>query len=92
VVVLGEWTQIAGVVELSPASAGSKFSVFLNGIECFSLTTVHQISPGSAMLTIGEWPRGGRFLNGDVDDIAIWSRALVPAEILLLNQSALGAQ
>jgi hypothetical protein len=92
VVPLGEWTQIAGVVELSAASAGSKFSVFLNGSECFSLTTVHQISPGSAMLTIGEWPRGGRFLNSDVDDIAIWSRALVPAEILLLNQSALVAQ
>jgi hypothetical protein len=91
-VALGEWTHIAGVVELSAASAGSKFSVFLNGSECFSLTTVHQISPGSATLTIGEWPRGGRFLDSDVDDIAIWSRALVPAEISLLNQSALIAQ
>jgi hypothetical protein len=91
-VALGEWTQIAGVVELSAASVGSKFSVFLNGSECFSLTTVHQISPGSATLTIGEWPRGGRFLDSDVDDIAIWTRALVPAEILLLNKTALIAQ
>jgi hypothetical protein len=90
--VVGEWTHVAGVVELSAASAGSKFSVFLNGEECFSLTTVHQISPGSALLTIGEWPLGARYLNGDVDDIAVWSRALVPAEIALLNQAALTVQ
>jgi len=90
--VVGEWTQIAGVVELSAASAGSKFSVFLNGQECFSMTTVHQISPGNATLTIGEWPRGARYLNSDVDDIALWSRALVPAEIELLTQAALRAQ
>ena len=89
---VGEWTQIAGVVELSAATAGSTFSVFLNGKECFSLTTVHQISPGSTTLTIGEWPLGARYLNGDVDDIAVWSRALVPAEIELLNQAALTVQ
>jgi hypothetical protein len=88
-IALGEWTQIAGVVELSPGSAGATFSVFLNGKECFSLVTPHQIRRGSPMLTIGEWPRGGRFLNGDVDEIAIWSRALVPAEIALLTQAPL---
>jgi hypothetical protein len=90
--VVGEWTQVAGVVEQSAASAGSKFSVFLNGKECFSITTAHQIARGSPTLTIGEWPRGARYLNSDVDDIAIWSRALVPAEIDLLTQTALTVQ
>jgi hypothetical protein len=56
------------------------------------LTTTHQISPGSGTLTIGAWPLGGRYLNSDVDDIALWSRALVPAEIELLTQTALRAR
>jgi hypothetical protein len=86
-VTLGQWTQITGVVELSPARAGATFTMFLNGTQCFTLQTPHQVRPGSPMLTIGEWPQGARYLNGDVDDIAIWSRALVPAEIALLNQA-----
>ena len=82
---LGQWVQIAGVVDPSTATAISSFTVYVNGMPCFSTTTPHKIVPGSPALTIGEWPLGGRFLVGDVDDIAVWGRALVPTEIELLT-------
>jgi Concanavalin A-like lectin/glucanases superfamily len=86
-VVLGEWMQIVGIVDPSLATTTSTFTVYLNGQECFSTTTPHKIVPGSPTLTIGEWPSGGRFLIGDVDDIAVWGRALVPAEVELLTKT-----
>ncbi|HEX3777924.1 MAG TPA: LamG domain-containing protein [Polyangiaceae bacterium] len=82
---LGKWIQIAGVVD--PSSAVPTFTVYLNGSPCYQATTPNRIVPGSPTLTIGQWPSGGRFLVGDVDDIAIWGRALVPAEVALLTQA-----
>lgn len=81
---LDHWTQIAGVSD----TVTSTYSVYLNGELCFSAATTHKILPGSATLNIGQWPNGGRFLVGDVDDIAIWGRALVPAEIALLTTTS----
>ena len=82
-----QWNQIVGEVDPSIATASSTFTVYLNGAACFSSTTPHKIVPGSATLTMGQWPSGGRFLVGDIDDIAIWGRALVPAEIMLLTRT-----
>lgn len=86
-VTLGQWSQIVGMVDPSTANATSTFAVYLNGELCFSMSTPHRIVPGSATLNIGQWPNGGRFLIGDVDDLAIWGRALVPAEVALLTQT-----
>jgi hypothetical protein len=80
---LNTWTQVAGVVDLST----STFSVFLDGKLCFSATSENVILPGSPTLTIGAWPLNGRYLVGDVDDIAVWGRALVPEEIALLTEA-----
>lgn len=44
------------------------------------------ILPGDSTLYIGRWNMIGRFLSATIDDIAIWSRALAPAEIELLSQ------
>jgi Concanavalin A-like lectin/glucanases superfamily len=84
---LGQWTQIVGVVDPSAATATSMFTVYLDGAQCFAFATPNRIVPGSATLTIGQWPSGGRFLIGDVDDIAVWGRALVPAEVELLTKT-----
>jgi len=86
-VTLGAWNQIVGVVDPSTATVTSTFTVYLNGMPCLSTTTPHRIVPGSATLNIGQWPSGGRFLIGDVDDIAVWGRALVPAEVELLTKT-----
>ena len=77
---LNEWAMVTGVMDVTT----STYTVYLQGVPCSVNPTPYKIRPGSATLTIGEWPRGGRFLEGDVDDIAIWGRALVPSEILAL--------
>jgi len=81
---LGVWTQIAGVVDSTQAQTVS--TVFINGLSCGADTIPNKIVAGSTTLTIGEWPFGGRFLAGDVDDISVWDRALVPSEIELLTK------
>jgi hypothetical protein len=44
------------------------------------------ILPGDTTLYVGTWNRGERFLEGDVDDFAIWRRALQPAEITAISK------
>jgi hypothetical protein len=44
------------------------------------------ILPGDPTLYIGRWNMEGRFLTATIDDFAIWSRALTPAEIALLSR------
>jgi Concanavalin A-like lectin/glucanases superfamily len=85
VVSRGKWNQMAGVVD--PSTTEPTFTVYLNGKQCFQTTTPYRIVPGSPTLMIGQWPRGGRFLVGDVDDIAVWGRALAPDEVALLTQA-----
>ena len=46
-----------------------------------------RILPGDRTLYFGTWNQGGRFFNGDLDEVAIWRRALEPAEIALLAGS-----
>jgi hypothetical protein len=65
----------------------STITVYRDGKPCFAGSNEHQILPGSKTLTIGSWPFNGRYLAGDVDDIAIWGRALEPAEVALLVSS-----
>jgi Concanavalin A-like lectin/glucanases superfamily len=78
---LDHWSQITFVVDTTVSTV----SVYRDGVLCLSRATVHKILPGSGTLTIGSWPLGGRYLAGDVDDIAIWGRALEPAEVALLS-------
>ncbi len=77
---LDRWSQIAFVIDTTVSTV----SVYRDGALCESGVTEHKILPGSATLTIGAWPLGGRYLIGDVDDIAVWGRALEPAEVALL--------
>jgi hypothetical protein len=49
-----------------------------------------RILTGDATLHIGTWNQGGRFFTGDVDDFAIWSRALAPPEIETLARQSPG--
>ena len=43
------------------------------------------IWPAPGALYMGRWPSPGRLLTGLLDDTAIYSRALVPEEVLLLS-------
>lgn len=37
-------------------------------------------------LCLGKWTQAGRYLAGDIDDFAIWRRALQPPEIAQLSR------
>lgn len=49
------------------------------------------ISPGDTTLYMGAWNQPGRFFVGDIDDFAIWRRALQPVEIAKLSKESPGS-
>ena len=44
------------------------------------------IQTGNTTLYMGKWTQAGRYLAGDIDDFAIWRRALQPPEIAELSR------
>jgi hypothetical protein len=76
------WTQVVAVVDRDNPNT---ISLYINGQLQGTSQVPEGILPGNATLTIGQWPSGGRYLIGDIDDIAIWNRALVPSEVVMLN-------
>ncbi|WP_438032469.1 RICIN domain-containing protein [Sorangium sp. So ce204] len=85
---LQRWTHAAAVVD----GEGLSMSLYIDGRLYRTEPIERTISPGSTSLYVGRWPQEGRLLVGDVDDIAIYSRALVPAEIAELSQHAVPAE
>jgi hypothetical protein len=79
---VGRWTQITTVVDGSRMA----YEVYVDGELRNTTAFAQNILPGSPTLAIGESPWGARYLLGDVDDIAIWSRALVPSEVASLHE------
>jgi hypothetical protein len=85
------WTHFAFVVD----GVAHTMTTYVNGqlapnTAMFSnpVTAPDPIFPGVRVLSIGTWSGPGpRFLIGDIDDLAIYGRALQPAEILALQQN-----
>jgi hypothetical protein len=74
------WTQFAFVVD----GAAHTMTVYLDGAVVNVVSAPNPIAPGTPQLFIGRWLRPGRLLVGDVDDMAIYGRALAPAEVQAL--------
>jgi hypothetical protein len=74
------WTHIAAVLDATT----STLTLYVNGVESSHATAPAGISPHQGTLFIGRWPGPGRNLAGTLDDVAIYSRALVPEEVALL--------
>ncbi|WP_437737199.1 RICIN domain-containing protein [Sorangium sp. So ce1335] len=85
---LQRWTHAAGVVDGEALTMSLYIDGRLHSTEPIDRTT----SPGATSLYVGRRPQEGRLLVGDVDDIAIYSRALVPAEIAELFQHSVSAE
>jgi hypothetical protein len=88
--VLGEWIHVAGVYNGRASATAGEAVVYLNGVAAD--THIGNDGSGGAGLTgfvrTGQSAAIGRngtenryFLNAVVDDLAVWSRALSPAEI-----------
>lgn len=76
-----QWMQIAAVLDCS----ASTLSLYVDGTIQSVVPATHGVSPGSALF-IGRWSGAQRFLVGDIDDVAIYGRALAPAEIAALHR------
>jgi hypothetical protein len=78
------WIHIAAVVD-----AGSNFvTMYVNGTAMDQQAKVSDILPGDATLYFGRWNMDGRFLSGDIDDVAIWGRALDVSEVASLGNES----
>jgi hypothetical protein len=79
-VVFDSWMHLAAVID---ATAGT-LTLFVNGQSRQQVAISRGIWPAPGALYMGRWPQPGRQLIGFLDDVAIYSRALVPEEIGLL--------
>jgi Concanavalin A-like lectin/glucanases superfamily len=80
------WTHIVAVID----GAAAALTLYVNGRRAGPVTTDRAVSQGSSTLYMATWsqqppPAPTRFLTGALDDIAIWSRALVPEEVAYLT-------
>jgi hypothetical protein len=77
----GGWVHLAATVDVS----SDRITLYRNGTVADQETRPSDIVPGDATLYFGRWNLDGRFLHGDLDDIAIWQRALTPEEVTALT-------
>jgi hypothetical protein len=75
------WTHLAFVRDAATAS----LTVYADAVALGSVPAPTPIAPGEPQLHIGHWQGDGRYLEGDVDDVAIYGRALTADEIRELN-------
>jgi hypothetical protein len=76
----GVWVHLAATVDTST----NRISLYLNGAFADQETRPSDIVAGDSTLYFGRWNMDGRLLDGDLDDVAIWARALTPEEISAL--------
>jgi len=77
----GAWVHWAAVVDVD----ADRITLYRGGTVADQETRPSDIVPGDSTLYFGRWNMDGRLLNADLDDIAIWQRALTPEEITALT-------
>jgi hypothetical protein len=88
---LSQWCNIVGTYD------GIKMRIYINGILDNFLSVSGNIGSYATNLNFGRWSLGAsngdpQFLNGKLDDIGIWNRALTQTEITALYTSALSSE
>ena len=76
-----QWTHVVSVLD----GDAHALTVYVDGNVVGVTPAQHAILPGEAALLIGTWSGGKRFLVGDIDDVAIYGRALVLEEVRQLG-------
>lgn len=78
---LGRWSHATVVVDATL----NRLSFYVNGQLAESNRLPAPIRPGTSDLFMGKWLGPDRFFSGSIDDVAIYSRALVAAEVAELD-------
>jgi hypothetical protein len=74
------WTHLVAVVDANT----NRVTLYVDTTVGDQETRPSDIPAGDSTLYIGRWNRDGRLFSGDLDDIAIWNRALTAAEVAIL--------
>ena len=81
------WIHLAAVVDVD----ANLVTLYKDGSIGDQETRPSDISAGDSTLYVGRWNMSGRLLSGDLDDLAIWNRALSASEIAELVARSLPA-
>ena len=74
---IGEWTHIA----YTRNGTGDNHAIYVNGIAQMISTNSYTFVNNDALKEIGRGTDQGQHYNGQIDEVAIWSRALTQEEI-----------
>jgi hypothetical protein len=78
---LGRWSHATVVVD----GPRGLLSFYVDGRLAHSTALPGPILPGSSDLFMGKWMGDGRLFSGSIDDVAIYDRALLSAEVAELD-------
>ena len=70
-----EWIHVVGIKN------GNIYTLYVNGVQVASITDSHAMSGSSMNMIFGAQLAWSKYFEGQLDDIAIWNRALTAAEI-----------
>lgn len=94
----GIWHHVAAVYDGSASTAAGQAMIYLDG-RLISVSTGSTATPRYGLVgnvRSGQWAAIGRngrgnayYFSGQVDDVALWSRALLPAEIRHIHASGI---
>jgi hypothetical protein len=77
----GRWSHATVVID----AALSRLSFYVDGKLAESSPSPRPILPGSSDLFMGKWLGAARLFSGSIDDVAIYDRALLAAEVAELD-------
>jgi hypothetical protein len=80
----GAWYHVAVVYDGNATDSNTRVRLYVNGTLDKQLTADPQIPLNLEDIHVGDLPEGGSAFIGKIDEVAIWTRALSPAEVLAL--------
>jgi hypothetical protein len=83
-IVESQWVHLTAVFD----DAAGQLSLYQDDVVTDRMNLPIPVFPGDSTLYMGKWNMNGRFLAADLDDVAIWSRALTAGEIAVLSRQA----
>ena len=83
-VVTGQWLHLTAVFD----DDADLFTLYQGDTVANRMAMPSSIQPGDATLYMGRWNQDQRFLSADLDDFAIWNRALTAGEVTVISQQS----
>jgi len=87
----GNWHHFVAVSDANAVSFGT--AIYIDGVQTSVNATAPALATNAKNMKIGDNPDAtGRYWNGKVDDLAIWTRVLTEAEISTLYAAGAGKE